>query len=550
LFRSYSNENDIKLFFTISVVAMCNCVFAELAGSALLFDGTDDYVYMPYIDAYRLSVFTYECWIKPTIEMPNGHGRVIIDQGEDKASDHCGGRFFLDESKGLTLDYENNDDNPNYFHTYFYPPVDTWTHIAVTRAADTSVNIYVNGQLLSHWDSSGPYTDYCFQAITVGAGINVSSGIEYVVRFFEGVIDDVRVWDVARSDTDIATYYNRKVDPNSAGLVGYWDFDDGFGTIASDSTGNNNAILGGDGIGSDLPVWIDSNAPIISGEGVCYVDGVNGDDLNNGLTLETAFATIQRGIDTATDNNTVLVYPAMYPEAINLLGKSITVQGVTTEIGGPLLEAPGDFAVSFYSGEDANSILSNFVIKNSEMAIFIADASPTIRHLTIVDNDYGIAAFGYSEPDISNCIFWSNANSNLSGCEALYSYIYEANEPNLLTEGLIAQGEFEGNPLFADPANDDYHLLSERGRFWPEHNVWILDNVSSPCIDSGDPAVDPSVEPMPNGGRINMGAFGETPYASMSEWPLAGDKNYDGLTDFKDLTIFCNEWLSKLEWIE
>jgi hypothetical protein len=55
---------------------------------------------------------------------------------------------------------------------------------------------------------------------------------------------------------------------------------------------------------------------------------------------------------------------------------------------------------------------------------------------------------------------------------------------------------------------------------------------------------------MPNGGRIDMGAYGGTPYASMSEWPLTTDVNHDGVADFADLAAFCNEWLSTLPWAE
>ncbi|MHC4693931.1 MAG: hypothetical protein ACYS67_14405, partial [Planctomycetota bacterium] len=53
-----------------------------------------------------------------------------------------------------------------------------------------------------------------------------------------------------------------------------------------------------------------------------YVDAVNGDDNNDGLSLKTAFATIQKGIDTAQDSDTIIVYPGLYTETINFLGKN------------------------------------------------------------------------------------------------------------------------------------------------------------------------------------------------------------------------------------
>jgi prepilin-type processing-associated H-X9-DG protein len=71
----------------------------------------------------------------------------------------------------------------------------------------------------------------------------------------------------------------------------------------------------------------------------------------------------------------------------------------------------------------------------------------------------------------------------------------------------------------------------------------VLDKVTSPCIDGGDPYDDPADEPMPNGGLINMGAYGGTPYSSMSEWELKGDINHDGKVNMIDFSIFAEYWL-------
>jgi hypothetical protein len=243
-------------------------------------------------------------------------------------------------------------------------------------------------------------------------------------------------------------------------------------------------------------------------EGVFYVDAVNGNDHNNGSTPRTAFATIKRGIDTAEDGQVVLVYPGQYLEEINFIGKAITVQGVAVSPAGvPVLWNPGDFAVSFYSGEGPDSILKNFIIKDSFMGVFIADGSPTLSNLTIVGNKYGIEAYAGSAPDISNTILWNNTDGDLFGCRARYSCIERGSE---------GEGNITDEPLFVDTDNGDYHLRSERGRYWPRFDIWVLDKATSSCIDAGDPAADISNEPMPNGGRINIGAYGGTSEASLS----------------------------------
>jgi hypothetical protein len=139
---------------------------------------------------------------------------------------------------------------------------------------------------------------------------------------------------------------------------------------------------------------------------------------------------------------------------------------------------------------------------------------------------------------------------------------------------LIAGGSLEPNsscleadPLFCRPGywdpngtpadlrddfwvNGDYHLKSQAGRWDPTGRSWVKDDVTSPCIDAGDPNSPIGEEPFPNGGRINMGAYGGTAEASKSHFGepvcmtiVAGDINGDCQVDFKDLTLMAMNWL-------
>ncbi|MBM4030053.1 MAG: hypothetical protein FJ280_32330 [Planctomycetes bacterium] len=85
---------------------------------------------------------------------------------------------------------------------------------------------------------------------------------------------------------------------------------------------------------------------------------------------------------------------------------------------------------------------------------------------------------------------------------------------NTIQGGWAGEGNLDQDPLFADPDRDDYHLKSQAGRWDPQTKAWVLDGVTSPCLDAGDPASNFSKEPEPNGGRINMGAYGGTAQAS------------------------------------
>ena len=64
----------------------------------------------------------------------------------------------------------------------------------------------------------------------------------------------------------------------------------------------------------------------------------------------------------------------------------------------------------------------------------------------------------------------------------------------------------------------DYHLKSMKGRYTTAG--WVMDNVHSPCIDAGDPTSDYSLEPLPNGSVINMGAYGGSVEASKEHIPF------------------------------
>lgn len=254
-------------------------------------------------------------------------------------------------------------------------------------------------------------------------------------------------------------------------------------------------------------IYVDDDAPGDPGPGDILVS----DPLENG-TESHPMDSIQEAIDIAKDGYMVLVQGGVYNEPIDFKGKSITVTS-GSEIA--ILETPGDYAVSFYSGEGPDSVLKNFVIRNSVAAVFIPGSSPTIRNLTAVYNEYGITAYAWAKPDISNCIFWNNSEADLFQCEARYSCI---------EDGAQGEGNIRVNPLFVDIDNGNYHLMSKGWR-WNGIEIGTYDDFTSFCIDSGDPAsplgdelMSAPRDPTNIYGinlRINMGAYGGNCQASM-----------------------------------
>jgi hypothetical protein len=129
--------------------------------------------------------------------------------------------------------------------------------------------------------------------------------------------------------------------------------------------------------------------------------------------------------------------------------------------------------------------------------------------------------------------------------------------------GSLGVGNISADPLFAavghwdpngtpnNPKDDfwvegDYHLKSKAGRWDPTTGQWVIDKVTSPCIDAGNGSSEWTNEPWPNGGRIDMGAYGGTAEASLSPSSVgsAADLDGDGRVDFRDWRAFATAWLS------
>ncbi len=283
------------------------------------------------------------------------------------------------------------------------------------------------------------------------------------------------------------------------------------------------------------------------------------------------FDSIQKAIDVATDGVTVVVRPGRYRECIDFLGKNIQLTGLDAcGSAFPIIDGNDTGpVVSFTHGEDPNCMLIGFVItggradeagaivcsqsspiianclivnnrsiRPSGAAVYCTDSQAVFDNCTIADNLGGEEGGGLTLVDsnvtLTNSIVWGNAPCQIAcvgTSEPIVTYSnVQGNWPDV--------GNVDAEPLFAlsglgldpdDPETGvmsddphvfgspgDYHLMSRAGRWDVEYQIWVEDNVTSPCIDAGNPAAALGVEPLPHGSRINMGAYGGTAHASQS----------------------------------
>ena len=254
------------------------------------------------------------------------------------------------------------------------------------------------------------------------------------------------------------------------------------------------------------------------GESVdCVLAGFTITGANNGIHCSDASPTISNCNITEHAGPGIKLYNSSNPI---LIGCSITTNaGSGIEMW---KQAQGRHIFYNYA-----TITNCIIAENGQHGI--AGGIPTIINCTIVaNNQRGISG---SEPTVTNSIIYYNSvNSDVVQIESNLTVTVTYTD---VQGGWQGTGNIDAEPCFVETGfldlngtledvNDDfwvkgdYHLCSQAGRWDPSSQTWIQDVITSPCIDAGDPDSDWTAELLPNGGRINMGAYGGTLQASMS----------------------------------
>ncbi len=219
-------------------------------GSALRFDGINDLVTFGTVTP--LAEHTLEAWVKPTATT-NG---VIFGQISGPGQ-FCGfGTMLFGSGETLFYDVDPASCNTAHFLDHTSNTLGLWTHIAGTFN-DSTARLYINGQLVKELAgvSFAPSTWMTAGAITFGNG-NQS--------FFSGDIDELRIWNFARSVKEIQGTMQRPLAGDETGLIGYWNLNDGSGQ--SVQGGNLESVTGTLGTNNSIqptdPIWVQSGAPL------------------------------------------------------------------------------------------------------------------------------------------------------------------------------------------------------------------------------------------------------------------------------------------------
>ena len=240
-----ANDGVLSSSDTVTVT-----VTTSAAGNgALDFGGTNAYVTFGAAPALGASTFTLELWFRREgtgITSDTGSGGMLAIPLVSKGRAQSDGsnvdmNYFLGiNGNVLAADFEEGatGTTPGLNHPVSGATTianNTWYHAAATYDG-TTWRLYLNGVLDGQLTVGQPPRADSIQHAAIATAIN-SSG--QASGFFDGVVDEVRVWNYARTPAQIQGSLNLEI-TSAPGLLGRWGLNEGSGTAVVDSTGNGN----------------------------------------------------------------------------------------------------------------------------------------------------------------------------------------------------------------------------------------------------------------------------------------------------------------------
>jgi len=242
------NSNQMKLLFTSILYVLCTALlFGQ--NSAVEFNGVDDHFVIEKKDAFNVkaSGYTIEAWIfANTWTSEIWRGTILGNDGHGDGP--LRGYAFRCGNNGSLSFVMSVDNQWNEIATTPIMNTKQWHHVAVT-VGNGNMTLYIDGQAIN----TTPY-----EGITIVPNtrddVFIASSAGFGGRFFDGLIDEIRVWDVARTPAEIADNTTTELTGSEAGLVAYFPMNEGSGTQAVNVV---DASCIANGVGITDNSWLD-----------------------------------------------------------------------------------------------------------------------------------------------------------------------------------------------------------------------------------------------------------------------------------------------------
>ncbi|KAA3618788.1 MAG: T9SS C-terminal target domain-containing protein [Calditrichaeota bacterium] len=221
--------------------------------SSLQLDGIDDHVELPYIA--RGDEMTISAWIKTSA---TAYQRIIgWSHTAPPGFKYHGNLIFFSTTEAGKLQYGISDGfpytgDPKFATSSSNVNTGKWVFVSAVYNNGT-VQLYVNG--VPDGRSRNVGQQVTTNTLAIGADLSDASTAD-VEDPFNGWIDEVQIWDIARTTLEVQQDMHHVLRGNEPGLVGYWPFKLGTGSVAGDyaTSGNHHGEMrGGAGFSADIP---------------------------------------------------------------------------------------------------------------------------------------------------------------------------------------------------------------------------------------------------------------------------------------------------------
>ena len=248
----FSDNTDGDNDYTLTVRPADN-----IRNYALDFDGSSN-VRVPHSDDLNPKNITVEAWVKAR-NFPS-YSSILSKTASSLWEDGYG---LSNYNNGPDINFFINNWNSVFVRDSL--PHNQWAHVAATYDGSV-IRLYINGQLedTTHY---GEEIDHSQGALYIGMG---QGGYNW-----DGLIDEVRIWDHSRSQSEINSAYKTTLSGNEAGLMAYYPLDGGSGSTVIDASGHGNtgSVNGANWIYSDAPLG--GETFLVSDDGIYARDTIS-----------------------------------------------------------------------------------------------------------------------------------------------------------------------------------------------------------------------------------------------------------------------------------